>query len=335
MNKPYFSVIVPVYNVRNYIDKCIDSILEQTYSNFELILVDDGSTDGSSEICDKRAIDDKRIIVIHKPNGGPTSARKAGAKTARGDHIVCVDGDDWAGKDFLKEANAIIAQYDPDCVQFGYYEERKGYYEPVIFGKSRCYNKERITREIYPCLVYPNKGKRIPPTIFAKVYKKEMYLEHQLSVDDAVSMGEDGAFTALYTASCNSLYVSDKCVYYYRYNPNSLTKLKRPLSWENSKLIDELLRRKLAKFNYDFKPQISARLLHAVFVAGATQFYRAEPFLKIRREIKEKFSEPYIRKALDETLLSDKQSRLCYFVVKHKLILLLSLYSKFRKKFKK
>ena len=93
--KPLISVIVPVYNMRLYLDKCITSIMNQTYDNLEIILVDDGSTDGSSEVCDHYASIDERIRVIHKLNGGLSSARNAGLDVCSGDYVGFVDSDDW------------------------------------------------------------------------------------------------------------------------------------------------------------------------------------------------------------------------------------------------
>lgn len=95
MINPKISVIVPVYNTKEYLEKCIDSIVGQTYQNLEIILVDDGSTDGSSQIIDAYAQKDRRIVVVHKENGGEGSARNAGLNVATGDYIGFVDSDDW------------------------------------------------------------------------------------------------------------------------------------------------------------------------------------------------------------------------------------------------
>lgn len=97
-----FSVIVPIYNVEKYLRKCIDSILKQTYRNFELILVDDGSPDECPNICDEYAKNDKRIKVIHKENEGLVAARNTGIKEAVGDYICYVDGDDWISEVLLE-----------------------------------------------------------------------------------------------------------------------------------------------------------------------------------------------------------------------------------------
>ena len=105
----FFSIIVPIYNVELYLVDCLNSILDQTYKTFEVILVDDGSTDNCASICDEYALKDDRIKVIHKENGGLVSARKAGVNIASGDYALCVDSDDWKGKyNFLKEESVEV-----------------------------------------------------------------------------------------------------------------------------------------------------------------------------------------------------------------------------------
>ena len=94
------SIIVPIYNIEAYLEECIKSIIKQTYKELEIILVDDGSTDGSSEICDEFASQDKRIKVIHKQNEGLVLARKNGLQYVKGDYVLFVDGDDWRWEDF-------------------------------------------------------------------------------------------------------------------------------------------------------------------------------------------------------------------------------------------
>lgn len=99
MNKPLISVIVPVYNVEKFLSRCLNSILAQTYNNLEVILVDDGSTDNSGKICDDYALKDKRIRVIHKQNGGVSSARNMALSVAKGEYIGFVDSDDYIEND--------------------------------------------------------------------------------------------------------------------------------------------------------------------------------------------------------------------------------------------
>ncbi|HEM6232625.1 TPA: glycosyltransferase family 2 protein [Streptococcus suis] len=116
MNTPLISIIVPVYNVENYLDECIRTVLAQTYSNWELLLINDGSTDSSGTICDDYAKGDERIRVIHKNNGGLSDARNAGIDNCTGEYITFLDSDDGIRGDFLEECVTTANQHDVDIV---------------------------------------------------------------------------------------------------------------------------------------------------------------------------------------------------------------------------
>ena len=114
------SVIVPVYNVEKYLKRCLDSIIDQTYSNIEIILIDDGSTDNSGTICDRYTKNDKRIIVIHKENGGLSSARNAGIEIATGKYLCFIDSDDYIENDMIEYLYCGIKKYDVDIATCGF-----------------------------------------------------------------------------------------------------------------------------------------------------------------------------------------------------------------------
>jgi glycosyltransferase involved in cell wall biosynthesis len=137
------SVIIPVYNVRPYLEKYLDSVITQAYRNMEIIMVDDGSTDGSGAICDEYASKDPRIIVIHKKNGGLSSARNAGLDIATGDAIAFVDSDDWLGEDAYTKVIATQEQTGADIVQFGYYLAKKNFCkkQEYVFDADRELSK--------------------------------------------------------------------------------------------------------------------------------------------------------------------------------------------------
>ena len=118
------TVIVPVYKVKNYIDKCIKSILDQSYSNLEILLVDDGSPDECGQICDDYAKKDSRITVIHKENGGLSSARNAALDVAKGDWIMCVDSDDYIHHLMVEKLLAAAKKHGADIVMSSYYLEK-------------------------------------------------------------------------------------------------------------------------------------------------------------------------------------------------------------------
>ena len=127
--KPLISVIVPVYNVEKYIRKCIDSIIQQTYENLQIILVDDGSSDSSGKICDEYAISDKRIMALHKKNGGTASARNLGIESSEGDYIAFIDSDDYIEKDMIEVLYRSLDHANADISICGYsYIDESGRY---------------------------------------------------------------------------------------------------------------------------------------------------------------------------------------------------------------
>ena len=117
INNTVISVIVPIYNVENYINRCLNSIINQTYKNLQIILVDDGSTDDSGKVCDKYALKDSRIKVIHQKNSGPVRARKTGLEASTGEYIGFVDSDDWIEPNMYEEMLNNLIQTNADFAQ--------------------------------------------------------------------------------------------------------------------------------------------------------------------------------------------------------------------------
>ena len=128
------SIIVPIYNVAEYLEECIQSILVQRMNSIEIILVDDGSTDGCAELCDFYAEKDRRIIVIHKENGGLVSARKEGLKRATGKYIAYVDGDDWIEPNMFEKMYHILLEENVDIIMCGRYENSVIWERQVFHG---------------------------------------------------------------------------------------------------------------------------------------------------------------------------------------------------------
>lgn len=138
MIPPEISIIVPVYNVEEFLCKCIDSILAQTFTDWELLLIDDGSKDSSGNICDEYAAKDERIRVFHKENGGVSTARNLGLDHARGKWVTFVDSDDWVDVNWLQKIIGEVAKYpDTDIIRFGYhYYSKEGRYEGSVRAQS-------------------------------------------------------------------------------------------------------------------------------------------------------------------------------------------------------
>ena len=170
-----FSVIVPIYNIEKYLCRCIDSVLAQTFDDYELILVDDGSPDACPVICDEYAKKDKRIKVIHKENGGLVSARQAGIVEAVGDYIFHLDGDDAICNDALESAYKIIEEMHPDIVSFSYRRCINGEIEGEVVDDlvpEGLYNKDDMREKIYPNLLSNESMKNLFYFLWGKAIKR-------------------------------------------------------------------------------------------------------------------------------------------------------------------
>ena len=223
-----FSVIVPIYGVEDYIRSCVDSILAQTFGDFELILVDDGSKDNCPAICDAYAEADPRVRVIHKENGRLVSARNAGIAAAKGEYICYVDGDDRVSENWLEVIRRNIEESPvrPDLVVFGSVRVFADRTEPDVKTiDDGFYDKERMEKEIYPVLISDRRyhlGKEcVYPSAWNKAYKRELLAEHYCK-DTGISRGEDTAFTLecfLYARS--AAVCSDNLYFYNKTNASS------------------------------------------------------------------------------------------------------------------
>lgn len=220
-----FSVIVPIYNVEKYLSRCIDSVLSQSFSDFELILVDDGSPDNCPVICDEYATKDARIKVIHKQNGGLVSARQAGIRIATGDYVFHLDGDDAVLPDALESAYEIITKHHPDIVSFSYKRCIDGVVGDTvedIVGEG-LYNKFDLEKELYPRLLSDVNMKNLFYFLWGKAIKRELATKYQLMVNTRISQGEDVSCTTPCYLDANIVYMSKKPIYLYTIRNDSLT----------------------------------------------------------------------------------------------------------------
>lgn len=214
------SVIVPIYNVEEYLSRCIESIINQTYGNLQIILVDDGSTDGSGNICDMYARKDERIQVIHKTNGGVVSARNAGLESALGSYIGFVDGDDYIDAEFYEALLEDIVVNDVDFVH------------TEFIGRGADCNqfdtkKYDLSKENKHCLIKgifcKESAIRITPSIWSKLFKKEFILKCHAKVPNEQSYGEDLLCLCICLMEAESIYLHKIALYHYIRRKDSLT----------------------------------------------------------------------------------------------------------------
>lgn len=222
----FFSVIVPVYKVEEFLAPCIESVLNQTFSDFELILVDDGSPDKCPEICDEYAKKDGRIKVIHKENGGLANARRAGIKVAEGLYVFNLDSDDAIENDTLEFAYNKITETDCEIVSFAYKWVKGGKEINVTDdGLSEgFYKKSDIEKHLYPKLLMDKNMGHISYYLSGKAIKREFLLPHQLNVSETISLGEDFCCVIPCYLNAKSVYISKKPAYLYTVRENSMSK---------------------------------------------------------------------------------------------------------------
>lgn len=222
----FFSIIVPVYNVEKYLPACIDSVLNQSFSDFELILVDDGSPDACPRICDNYKEKDDRIKVIHKENGGLASARRAGIKIAEGEYVLNLDSDDLIVNDTLECAFKIIKETDCEIVSFAYKWVKNGTAINVTNDglDEKLYNVKDIEKHIYPRLLMDKNMNHISYYLSGKVIKRELLTPCQLSVSEEISLGEDLCCVISCYLNSKSVYISKKEAYLYTVRENSMSK---------------------------------------------------------------------------------------------------------------
>ena len=267
MMKPVISVIIPVYNVEKYIRQCVDSVLEQSYKDFELILVDDGSPDNSPAICDEYAQKDTRVSVIHQKNLGVSAARNNGIRHAKGEWITFVDSDDWVDTDYLEKFE--LDKDDADLIIQGleYYDNRNGQYFKQI-KVADCILSGTDSKK----LVADNNvlGSGYP---VAKAYRK-FIIDKGVRFNTSISYHEDHIFVLNILAVASKIRLSDSVAYKYRYfhTNSSLSSKRHPwlnLNVASNGMLDAISRihdkfvdtgssyeRKI--YNFSYAPKIAA-----------------------------------------------------------------------------
>jgi len=199
------SIIVPVYNIGKYLNKCVTSIVNQTYKKLEIILIDDGSTDNSGKICDEWKEKDNRIKVIHKENGGPSKARNYGIEVATGNYLFFVDGDDYIEQDMIEILYKNMIETGAQIVSGGYFKEYF-YSETVEYAKE---NYIMTPKEAYERMLTRND---FGNEIWDRLYKKELFEDLRFELN---KIPEDVGMTFKILDKANKISHIDKPVYHY------------------------------------------------------------------------------------------------------------------------
>ncbi len=257
-----FSVIVPIYNVEKYLCRCIDSVLGQTFTDYELILVDDGSPDVCPDICDRYSekITNAEIRVIHKKNGGLVSARCAGIRAAEGAYVVCLDADDALLPDALENAAGILRETNADIVSFSYVKtdesgRRTEKCDDIL--REGEYGRAEIESEVFPKLILDREMHHAFYFLWGRAIRRTLIEKHQLAVDEKISLGEDICCLAPCFLNAERVYVSRKAAYLYTVRKTSISNVFGMERFEQIERTAASLHASLDGANGGFSEQIS------------------------------------------------------------------------------
>lgn len=289
--KPLLSVIMPIYNMENYLEGSVKCVLNQTLENLELILVDDGSSDASPGLCDAFAAADTRVHVVHKPRGGVSSARNAGLSAAAGEYIGFVDPDDRIKKDFYQQLYTIAASQGCDLVSSLYCSIPEE-------DPSRQIPDNLWVEEVDKKLEQPEIGNIILPAMYKgfdcpvwnKLFKRNLIREHQIRFDENLSIGEDYLFALHYLVYAKSYYYTTWTGYHYTIRKASAVRTYRKNYMRNFSYLYREKKRLLKKYPHSSQLLTHSNLqwMHMIctdFLAATSG--RTEPLLlQMRRQTK-------------------------------------------------
>lgn len=328
------SVIVPVYNAENYIERCVDSLLCQSFNDFELILVDDGSTDNSVKIISNLADKHSFIRVFAKENGGAASARNLGIDNARGEYIAFIDADDTVEPTFLEELYNAATESGAELVMCDYtkhYESKAVPFSQPIRGGA--YTKEQISTELYPCLIMFD-NLEFPPTIsnWVCLFKHSLLERYQIRYP-TVRLCEDSFFgsACLYRTNC-FVYLKGQRLYNYIHREGSVSNAvdytKLDERWQSFCAINKAYCDFFSKAEYDFSTQIKYNMLYFALnqlsaVNGKRLSFRAH-----RNAVKRLMCDERVADAVNKLKYPRVSLRLKLYIffIKHKAAILYCLF---------
>lgn len=327
MSNPFLSVIVPVYNVEPYLTQCLDSILAQTFTDFEVILVDDGSTDGSGALCDSYAAKDTRFRCLHKENGGLVSARQAGFRQVKGDYVTFVDSDDWTHPAMYQRMCAAAKDTGADAVCCNYTAVTpKGDLHCDSAFQSGLYEKTKLETQVYPRMIYSGTyfTYGIAPNLWNKIFRRELLERNLYHVPLSVKVGEDALVSYICLLEASSIYFCGEYFYYYRSSSSSLThNMDEKRLPENRTLFGTLLNTiDLSRYPY-MERQLDIYFVYQCLLTFVPVFSH---MTGSRRDIRPRFldecAHPPVRKAFRAVRIRDingLHNKLYAYCIRHRL----------------
>ena len=315
------SVIIPVYNVEKYICKCLDSVINQTYKNIEIILVDDGSLDGSGKICDDYAKKDDKIKVIHKENGGLSSARNEGLEISTGKYVFFVDSDDYVAENLLEEVVCLLEKTDADVCMFSHFTvNENGEFKQTLPLEKDVYGQEDIKKIIIPSFIGQKDASETPLLGFVcrQAFKRQT-IDNLRFRSEREYYAEDVVFDLEFYTRAKKLCVINKPFYYYRFVSSSLSNKYRQNLFDKLIKLNEFKIETVKRFNI---LDCEERLYRSVFrtVIGGVLNVKKAPLTKKekKRQIELIVCNNLVRKAIKKVKTKGLKEKALVALVKLK-----------------
>lgn len=324
---PHLSIIVPVYNVESYLAECLDSILAQTFTDFEVILVDDGSTDGSSALADSYAVKDARIRCFHKENGGHMSARQAGFRQSLGKYIGFIDSDDWIDPAMYKKMCDAAKETDADVICCSYTSVAPGKtIERRDFCAPGLYDRTRLTEEIYPQMLLSGSFFHfgVSPSLCNKIFRRNLLEKHLFHVPLSIKVGEDGLVTYPCLLNAGSVHFLSDSLYFYRSNDSSLTHTTEHGRLAENRLLFDTYDRLISPAAYPcMEKQLLSYYVYQCLLTFPPVFRTGhDAGSHFRKAFLEECSYPPVRRAFRAVKINDVSglhNKVYVFCIRHKL----------------
>ncbi len=308
---PKLSIIVPVYNTETYLRECIDSILAQTFTDFELILVNDGSTDGSGSICDEYARTDDRVRVAHLEKVGVTCARKCGVEMSVGEYITFVDSDDWIDREMYR---TMLSNAPADIYICGMVAYTANGADKLEFSMDAgSYDKQKLQETFYSKMLfdYAHCGPTISPSFCNKLIRREIIRGVINAVDNSITFCEDALCTYACMLDAERICIVDRALYYYRKNPTSVCNTYNEKLFSKMILLGSELQRLFAERGFDAEHQAYGYLArHSLeCIRGELLYHSNASYLEKRRKIMDYMKHPLIDGAFRYALLHIRERK--------------------------
>ena len=342
MDNIRISIVLPTYNVKDYIGQCIASLTEQTYENLEILIVDDGSTDGTGSVCDALAATDSRIRVIHKENGGTHTGRNLGIRESTGQYIMFLDPDDWLDKETFAELVEKIREHDPDVIRFSYVREfptHSAVKDNTFLPVSLCQGEacKTICRQTMGLidgeLAHPENMNFLASACFC-LYKKSVIDANKLEFYNIreIATFSDGLFNIRFLQKADRFLYVDKPYYHYRkFSAGAATSNYRENFLKRQLLLFGMLEKIAQEEGTEpFRKGFYNRVIFSTMEICLNALKRKQSWLQQYREMKQVLKSPLHRQAYGYLQLGmlPMKWKVYYFLVKTRLTLPVFLMTK-------